>query len=25
MNPTEDFSNSIEEAIKHPKNLGARI
>ena len=22
MNPTEDFSNSIEEAIKHPKNLG---
>ena len=22
MNPTEDFSNRIEEAIKHPKNLG---
>ena len=22
MNPTEDFSNSIEEAMKHPKNLG---
>ena len=22
MNPTEDISNSIEEAIKHPKNLG---
>ena len=22
MNPTEDSSNSIEEAIKHPKNLG---
>ncbi|SRR5713101_6462462 len=22
MNPTEDFSNCIEEAIKHPKNLG---
>src|SRR5260370_4067485 len=22
MNPTEDFSNSIEEAIKPPKNLG---
>ena len=22
MNPTEDFSNSIEGAIKHPKNLG---
>ena len=22
MNPTEEFSNSIEEAIKHPKNLG---
>src|SRR6201997_5956358 len=21
MNPTEDFSNSIEKAIKHPKNL----
>jgi len=22
MNPTDDFSNRIEEAIKHPKNLG---
>ena len=22
MNPAEDFSNRIEEAIKHPKNLG---
>jgi len=22
MNPTEDFSNRIDEAIKHPKNLG---
>ncbi len=22
MNPTEDFSNCLEEAIKHPKNLG---
>jgi hypothetical protein len=22
MNPADDFSNSIEEAIKHPKNLG---
>ena len=22
MNPADDFSNRIEEAIKHPKNLG---
>jgi nitrogen fixation NifU-like protein len=25
MNPTDDFSNRVEEAIKHPKNLGELV